>query len=388
MSVTAIIHANIVQKDFYIPDGCILIEGGTIREFGPASHVEIPEGAKILDAAGRYAGPGLIDIHTHGAYFGDFDAMPLECAEEHLKHGTTSVYPAVYFSFTADEYVRVIRLLKDAMKDPRGKNIRGIYMEGPYLNPKYGASKENCPWAGPVRKEEYQPVIEEAKDVALVWALAPEREGILSYINDVRELCPDAVFSVAHSEAAPQTVEALMPYGLKIGTHHTDATGKYHKYPDPEILGVGVDEFVNRNRDIYAELIVDNRGIHVDPYMLRLIRQIKGEDRIILISDASASFGAVPEGYEEPLDICFDDTGEISGTKLTLEKACRNMMVHTGASIVDVFRYASTNPAAATGIRNRGQIAEGFDADLILTDPFMNVSLVMVKGEVCYESNY
>ena len=38
--------------------------------------------------------------------------------------------------------------------------------------------------------------------------------------------------------------------------------------------------------DIYAELIADAHGIHVDPFMLRLVRKIKGENRIILISDA------------------------------------------------------------------------------------------------------
>lgn len=387
MSVTAIINANIIQKDFYIPEGCILVENGIIRDFGPMRHVEIPADAKLIDAGNRFAGPGLIDIHTHGCYFGDFDQKPLECAEEYLRHGVTSVYPAIYFSFDTEGYVRVLGILKKAMQDPRGKNIRGVYMEGPYLNPKYGADRTNCPWDGPVDRNKHLPIIEAAKDIALVWALAPERENIMDFVEDVCNAVSDPVFSVAHSEASPQEVEALMPYGLRIGTHHTDATGKYHKYPDPEILGVGPDEAVNRNHEIYAELIVDNRGIHVDPYMLRLIRQIKGEDRIILISDASASFGAVPAGYEEPLDINFDDTGEISGTKLTLDKSCRNMMVHTGASIVDVFRYGSTNPAAAAHIRNRGMIAKGFDADIILTDSFMNVSSVMVKGAICYESD-
>lgn len=58
-----------------------------------------------------------------------------------------------------------------------------------------------------------------------------------------------------------------MPYGLRIGTHHTNATGDRIFYP--EVRGVCVDEAVNYNREIYAELICDSRGIHVDPYMLR-----------------------------------------------------------------------------------------------------------------------
>ena len=36
-------------------------------------------------------------------------------------------------------------------------------------------------------------------------------------------------------------------------------------------------------------MICDSRGIHVDPYMQRLIRKIKGEDKLVLISDSFVS---------------------------------------------------------------------------------------------------
>ena len=171
-----------------------------------------------------------------------------------------------------------------------------------------------------------------------------------------------------------------MPYGLCIGTHHTNATGDRPKYP--ECRGVCVDEAVNYNREIYAELICDSCGIHVDPYMLRLVRKIKGEDRLILISDAYASDGPVPPGYEGVEDINFDHSGEIAGSRLSLDIACRNMMVHTGASIVDVFRYASYNPARAVGFYDRGEIAVGKRADLVITDHRMHINKVILEGKV------
>ncbi|MCF0121466.1 MAG: amidohydrolase family protein, partial [Oscillospiraceae bacterium] len=132
---------------------------------------------------------------------------------------------------------------------------------------------------------------------------------------------------------------------------------------------------------IYAELICDSRGIHVDPYMLRLVRKIKGKDKIILISDAFACDGPIPPGYDGVTDINFDWAGEIAGSKLTLNVACHNMMKHTGASIVDVFAYASTNPARAVGFCDRGVIAIGKRADLVICDYKMNVKKVMIKGE-------
>ena len=139
---------------------------------------------------------------------------------------------------------------------------------------------------------------------------------------------------------------------------------------------------MNYNREIYAELICDSRGIHVDPYMLRLVRRIKGDDRIILISDCYAADGPIPPGYDGVYDINFDHTGEIAGSKLTLDIACRNMMKHTGASIVDVFKFASYNPARATGLLDRGEIAVGMRADLVIADHWMNIKNVILKGDL------
>lgn len=134
--------------------------------------------------------------------------------------------------------------------------------------------------------------------------------------------------------------------------------------------------------DIFAELICDSRGIHVDPYMLRLVRRIKGDDRIILISDVYVADGPVPEEFAGVTDINFDHSGEIAGSNLTLEVACRNMMKHTGASMVDVFNYASYNPARVLGMTDRGEIAVGKRADLVAVDHRMNVQKVFFKGEL------
>jgi N-acetylglucosamine-6-phosphate deacetylase len=59
------------------------------------------------------------------------------------------------------------------------------------------------------------------------------------------------------------------------------------------------------------------------------------------------------------------------------------MMKHTGASLVDVFNYASYNPARLLGMTDRGEIAVGKRADLIFTDHKMNVKKVLFAGEIC-----
>ena len=222
----------------------------------------------------------MVDIHTHAGGTHWFYNEPIEAAQFMLKNGTTTVLPTLYFNMNKDELVENLKTVQAAMKKPEGANMAGFYMEAPYMNPKFGADRENNPWKGPICKEDYQAVLEQAGTDAKVWVLAPERENIKQFVIDAKAVNPNVKFSVGHSEATPAQIEELIPYGLCIGTHHTNATGTLEIYP--ECRGICVDEAVNYNRDIYAEIISDRVGIHVNPYNQRLIRKIKGDDRIIL----------------------------------------------------------------------------------------------------------
>lgn len=258
-------------------------------------------------------------------------------------------------------------------------NFLGFYMEGPYLNPGFGCNQEKNAWRFGIVKEDYQPLIDAAGDYARVWCIAPERDGIEEFVRDVKSSIPSCVFAVAHSAATPEQVEKFIPWGLKIATHHTNATGTIEHYS--EYRGVCVDEAVNYNKEIYAELISDRIGAHVVPYMQRLVRKIKGDDRIILISDQFVDDGPVPPGFEEATDINFDHSGEIAGSAMTLDLACKNVLFHMGCSVCDAFRFASTNPARALGLWDRGYIANGALADLIIVDQFFDIKTVILKGE-------
>jgi imidazolonepropionase-like amidohydrolase len=64
----AIINADILDASApEIPKGTVLMADGKIVAVGPA--VTVPDGAKVIDAKGRYVTPGLIDPHSHlGVY--------------------------------------------------------------------------------------------------------------------------------------------------------------------------------------------------------------------------------------------------------------------------------------------------------------------------------
>ena len=48
-----------------IPNGVVVIQGSTIQAVGPASEIEIPNGAQIIDVPDETLLPGLIDTHGH-----------------------------------------------------------------------------------------------------------------------------------------------------------------------------------------------------------------------------------------------------------------------------------------------------------------------------------
>jgi len=380
----AIKNATLVMRDHLIPDAVLFMEDGIIQNFGEMRTTPIPADCEIIDAQGLYVGPGFVDIHSHAGGGTRFENGPDVAAKAHLKCGTTSILATLGYRLLTHEYVEAIERIRQTMAQTEGANIAGIYMEGPYINPKFGSLSHLNPWRGPILAQDYDPIIDAGADLIRVWALGPEREGIEEFVKAAKKANPQVKFTVGHSEASPQQIEALMPYGLCIGTHHTNATGDLPKYP--ECRGVCVDETVNYNSGIYAELISDSMGIHVDPYMQRLIRKIKGDDKIILISDQTAHAGLNPEGFEHVTDINFtymENGGiDISGSKLTLNVACRNYMKHTGASMVDAFKVASYNPARVVGLTDRGEIRKGLRADLVITDHWMNIKTVILKGEV------
>ena len=375
---TAIINTTLIMTDHLIPNATIVFEDGKIVNFGKKISTD---GMNVIDAKGAYTGPGLIDIHTH-AGAGTFFYEDAELAANNiLMHGVTDVMPALYFSSTGPELIEQMNMLKEMRDSGKAPNIIGVYMEAPYMNPKFGCNRENNPWKNPIKRDDYMPLLEAGRDFVKVWVVAPERENIEEFVRDAKAIDSKVRFSVGHSEAEPSQIEALLPYGLCLATHHMNATGTLQKYP--ECRTACVDETALYNDTVYTELICDKVGIHVSPYLLRLVKKIKGDDKVILISDAYVDHGPIPEGdlYEGADDINFDFSGEIAGSNMVLDGSCRNMMVHTGASLCQVFKYASTNPARMLGLTDRGMIKIGNVANLITVDAEFNVQSVYLKGE-------
>jgi len=82
----------------------------------------------------------------------------------------------------------------------------------------------------------------------------------------------------------------------------------------------------------------------------------------------------------------FDDKGGLAGSRLTMDKACRNIMTHTNCGIAQAFVMASLNPARVIGLDSEiGSVDVDKKADLIFVDDKFNVAKVMLAGKLVKE---
>jgi len=77
--ILAFTNARIItmQDDEVIERGSVVVSANRIQAVGPNANVEIPEGAKVIDATGMTIMPGLVDMHGHiDCCYGEINLMP------------------------------------------------------------------------------------------------------------------------------------------------------------------------------------------------------------------------------------------------------------------------------------------------------------------------
>ena len=375
-------NAKVVLETGILWDGVILLDGDRIAAVGERREVQIPAECEMIDAQGAYVGPGFVDIHVHGGNGHMFDTEPLQAAEHFLRNGETTVLATLYYNLSKEGFLDSIKKVQAAMAaGGAGDIIAGIYMEGPYMNPKFGAMPERNKWKGAIAEEAYKEVVDTVGTDAYVWSVAPEREGIEEFVRYAGKVNPHAVFAVGHSEATPQQVRKMKRYGLCLQTHCMDATGNYSEWVGTR--GAGPDEACLTDPDMYAELICDSGAVHVNKDLINLIVKTKGVDKVVLITDSFVSDLPAPEKLKYITDLIFDENCWLSGSKLTMNVACRNIMSHTNCGIAQAFLMASRNPARAIGLDDEiGTIEPGKLANLVFVDDVFNVKNVMLGGKL------
>ncbi|MBQ2781383.1 MAG: N-acetylglucosamine-6-phosphate deacetylase [Clostridia bacterium] len=378
----AIVNGKIILKDRVV-EGCALLYTDVVEGIVPVESV--PADAQVIDAAGGYVSPGLIDMHIHG-YLGkdvcDGEEESIRTISNGLlKNGVTGYLPT---TMTVDMKVirkalEVCRALKEESKTWDGSAILGCHAEGPFIS----ESKKGAQDPKYILKPDAA-FVKEYADIIKTITLAPETDE-----NDfaaIREICrdTDVVVSMGHTSADYNTAMAGVNAGVKHVTHLFNAmTPLAHRAPGVVTAAL--------NADVSVELIVDT--FHVDKCFYDLLWKLKGR-KLCFITDCLPA-GGLPYGeytlggakiiYRDI--VCRLEDGTVAGSVLHLNHGVWNVYTNSNIPLYECVNCASLNPATVLGVADRkGSLEIGKDADIVITDANFEVKKTIIGGEVKYEA--
>ena len=158
-------------------------------------------------------------------------------------------------------------------------------------------------------------------------------------------------------------------------------------YKNREFKEAGTVESIFTEKNMTVEVIAD--GIHVPPVMIRMIYQIKGVERMALITDALACAASTDATAFDPRVVLEDgvcklaDRSALAGSIATMDRLVRTAVQQAQIPMADACRMISETPAKIMGVYDRkGSLEKGKDADIIMFDDQQQLKFVMQMGRV------
>jgi N-acetylglucosamine-6-phosphate deacetylase len=211
--------------------------------------------------------------------------------------------------------------------------------------------------------------------------LAPELPGAHEIITILRS--QGVVVSAGHSMASYGQALAAFEAGICAGTHLFNAMPPLG-HRTPGLVGALLDQ-----PDIAVGLIVD--GIHIHPAVVNLVWRVKGPDGLILVTDAMAAMGMSPGCYRlGGFDVIVADgsvrlpDGTLAGSVCSMDACLRNLIAYTGCKLQQAVNCCTLNPAQLLGLRDKGRLAPGMDADLVVLTSEYRIAATLAGGQVLY----
>ena len=361
-------NCHAVLPDCVLENASVTVQDGRITAIQQKPYVaHLPLSEDLVDARGLFVGPGFVDVHCHGDGRTRFFDDPEHVAVNLARGGVTTVLGTLgYPDMKANLEQQVERFM--AALGPVGCQIvPGVHLEGPYVNPKYGA-QTNRGIIKPPDPTEYHALLAAFPGIIKWWTCAPELSGAIDFIKaaSVEGVCVGA----GHTEATPEQITEAIESGLSIIIHWSNATGNPRSAAYAGTRAPGIDEAALIHDELTAEIIPDEGGLHVHPVMARLLLKAKGPDRIVIITDAG--YGRPDDPPDPPgarRDVSIDADGNLAGSRLTMAGAARNFRKFTSCDWPELFRMAALNAARLLKIDHEvGSLEVGKKANLIIFD--------------------
>ena len=385
MTTYALKNVKIVTPFRIIENGAIIISGKQIANLGKVSDVHIASTIPVYDLNGSIVTPGFIDLLVHGGggkgFADDSDESINTISHFFFSHGTTGMLASL-FSKKIDLLKKDVGRIAAYVENHKDSNIWGIHMEGPFINPLIkGAHKIEYLWEPNV--EMWNELNASARGHIKLMTIAPELKGNIDVIRAAAS--QGVVPSIGHTLALYDDIEKAIDNGAAHVTHMFNAMRPFH-HREPGIMVAAL-----LRNELKVELIAD--GIHVDPIVMKLLHNIKGSGGIILVTDSIRATG-MPDGDYHFMDQkiivkekrAFLENGTLAGSTLTMENAIKNMVQLVGVPLTDAVRMASLNGAKVLGLEHqKGILAVGKDADLVIMDEQFSVHATIYEGEIKYK---
>jgi N-acetylglucosamine-6-phosphate deacetylase len=363
--------------------GYILTPTGFVNgriETGPDGRIVSVVGQPVDSASVRKAGvplilPGFIDLHVHGA--AGHDIMEAGEAVQHVtrmhaSHGTTSLLATTMTAPMTDldaAFAAVGPVC--SLRTPGAARVLGVHLEGPYISEaRLGAQP---PFARPVSLDEIRR-LNALAPIRLI-TLAPEVDGNQQMIA---ALVADGYrVQLGHTTGSYEDGVAALQSGATGFTHLFNAmSGLHHR--EPGMVGAALAHAR------FAEVIPDL--LHVHPGAIKAaLRCIPG---LYCVTDSTAAAG-MPDGeyalgrhkvYKCMGGVRLAD-GTLAGSTLTMDQALRNLVDILGLDLIDASHRVSTYAADHLGLDERGRLAPGAWADLVVMDLDLQLQAVYVEGD-------
>ena len=382
---TVIINANIVMANEMIENGVCVFENGMIEYVG----TQVSNADCVIDAEHQYLIPGFIDLHCHGGNaleFMDASAEEMnEIARFHLLHGATTML-ATTLAASDEETRRALCTFEEYQKRYPNGSLKGVHLEGPWLNPEQ-CGAQNVAYMKAPNKDELKD-LKEKYPFILRMSAAPELEGGMDFGKTAKEL--GIVASAAHTDADFQTIAKAKENGYALMTHLYSGMKGITRKNSFRIAGA-VEAGLYFD-DLFVEIIADGR--HLPMELLQFIYKCKGADRICLITDAIRA-GGMANGSQTVIGslknglpvIVEDDVAKLldrqsfAGSTATADRLYQTMSQAIGKDMVALSKMASLTPARVMGWNDRGEIAVGKRADLLIVDKNLKIKQVITGGE-------
>lgn len=388
---TAIINAKIVTATEILESAVCVYEDGVISYVGNGEFYSDSE----IDAKGGYLIPGFIDLHCHGGNGLEFMDATVEefdkIAKFHLSHGTTTML-ATTLAASSEETNSALGVCDAYLQQFPKTTVKGVHLEGPWLNPSQ-CGAQNVTYMKSPNKQELKELKQRHPSILRVSA-APELDGGYEFGATGKEL--GIVMSVAHTDANFTQIKTAKENGYSLMTHLYSGMKGVTRENAFRIAGaVEAGLFFD---ELFVEVIADGR--HLPLELLQFIYRCKGADRICLITDAIRASGlangtktvigslknGLPVVVEDEVAKLYDRQS-FAGSTATAERLYKTMATAIGKDMVALSKMASLTPARVMGWDDRGEIAVGKRADLLLLDKDLNIEKVIYYGKLYFEGD-